>query len=130
MAWVFDEDQLGEESRHRIALALLRLSESGKIVFIGREETTMLSAHEIAALMVLGSRGPFADLDPQDIAALAKRRLIEICQCHEFYRCPVRVTHEGRHILAAMGTPIAKLSYRPPCTKARRGANKLPVLIK
>lgn len=81
----------------------------------------MLSAHEIAALMVLGSRGPLTDLDPLDIAALAKRRFIDICQCHEFYRCPVRVTHEGRHILAVMGTSSTKPSYRRTCTKTRRG---------
>lgn len=37
----------------------------------------MLSPHEIAALMVLGSLGSCRDIDPKDIAALATRRLIE-----------------------------------------------------
>ncbi|SDP72069.1 hypothetical protein SAMN04488595_11817 [Ralstonia sp. 25mfcol4.1] len=38
----------------------------------------MLSAHEIAALMVLGSLGSCRDIDPRDLAALATRRLIDM----------------------------------------------------
>lgn len=38
----------------------------------------MLSAHEIAALMVLGSLGSCRDIDPRDLAALATRRLVDM----------------------------------------------------
>lgn len=38
----------------------------------------MLSAHEVAALMVLHSRGACFGIDPKDLAALETRNLIEL----------------------------------------------------
>jgi len=72
----------------------------------------MLSAHEIAALMVLGSLGSCRDIDPRDLAALATRRLIDMT--HAPATSPaVQLTPAGYHVLGAVhrASP-ARLSQR------------------
>lgn len=60
----------------------------------------MLSPHEIAALMVLGSLGSCRDIDPKDIAALATRRLIETSQGQASHAA--RLTPSGFQLLSAV----------------------------
>ncbi|MNK74965.1 hypothetical protein D3C87_944940 [compost metagenome] len=64
----------------------------------------MLSAHEIAALMVLDSRGSGAGIDVTDLAELAQRRLIDLQQPQPSGR-PIRLTREGYRLLGAMTRP-------------------------
>ena len=61
----------------------------------------MLSAHEIAALMVLDSQGSDAGIELTDLVALARRRLIDFRQTQPTGRT-VWLTHEGQQLLGAM----------------------------
>ncbi|MGO4762249.1 hypothetical protein AB4120_06875 [Cupriavidus sp. 2KB_3] len=61
----------------------------------------MLSAHEIAALMILDSRGSVAGIDITDLAELANRRLID-CRKAQPLGHPIRLTPEGHRFLGAM----------------------------
>ncbi|MWL91185.1 hypothetical protein [Cupriavidus sp. SW-Y-13] len=61
----------------------------------------MLSAHEIAALMVLGSRGSCRGIDPHDLTALATRRLIDVANAPAAPPA-VRLTPAGYKVLGAV----------------------------
>lgn len=61
----------------------------------------MLSAHEIAALMVLGSLGSCRDIDPRDLAALATRHLIDMVNAPAASPA-VRLTPSGYQVLGAV----------------------------
>ncbi|MEN7531406.1 hypothetical protein [Cupriavidus sp. 2SB] len=62
----------------------------------------MLSAHEIAALMVLGSLGSCRDIDPHDLAALATCRLINMANARSTASPTVHVTPAGYRVLGAV----------------------------
>lgn len=61
----------------------------------------MLSAHEIAALLVLESGGSSVTLDPRDIDALIDRSLVDARQRRKTDNT-FGLTREGRRMLVAM----------------------------
>lgn len=78
----------------------------------------MLSAHEIAALLILGSRGSPAGLDPGDVDALAHRSLIEV-HAHSPAGGVVQLTREGRLVVAAMSEPARSARRSAPFRPGR-----------
>ncbi|WP_157779564.1 hypothetical protein [Cupriavidus pauculus] len=63
----------------------------------------MLSAHEVAALMVLHSRGACFGIDPKDLAALATHKLVELRHSTPADRF-VKVTPKGARLVGAIAS--------------------------
>jgi|Deesub1362B_J571_1020462.scaffolds.fasta_scaffold14705_2 hypothetical protein len=74
----------------------------------------MLSPHEVAALLILGSSDPSRELDPADVGALVLRELIELeGAAPNGNGGRVRVTREGRRVLNAFTRRNYALSANP-----------------
>jgi hypothetical protein len=65
-------------------------------------ETTMLSPHEIATLMLLATNPLSEDFDPGDLDALCERELVALEKLASGY-ARGRLTAQGRSILRSVG---------------------------
>lgn len=83
----------------------------------------MLSAHEIAALMVLGSLGYSRDIDRRDLAALAARNLIHITNT-SVASTSACLTPTGYQVLSAVQRAFPGTARRGPYSP--RGVSQSP----